>query len=121
MHHRHKAIQRQTTVLVILIAGLSATAFSMWDAVGFFPSYLMAINAVTLMAFAFDKAIVAREYTRIPERTLFALALLGGTPAALVAMSLFRHKISKRLFKRVVGGIIVVQTTACVVWFQWFR
>ena len=121
MRHRHKAIQRQTTVLVILIAGLSATAFFMWDAVGFFPSYLMAINAVTLMAFAFDKAIAAREYTRIPERTLFALALLGGTPAALVAMFLFRHKISKRLFKRVVGGIIVVQTTACVVWFQWFR
>lgn len=118
---RHKTIQRQTTALIILVAGLSAAAFSIWDAVGFFPSYLMAINVVTLMAFAFDKAIAAREYTRIPERTLFALVLLGGTPAALIAMFLFRHKISKQVFKRVVGGIIVVQTTACVVWFQWFR
>ena len=121
MRYRHKAIQRQTTVLMVLIAGLSIAVFFIWDAIALFPSFLIAMNAVTFVSFAFDKAIAAREYTRVPERTLFSLALLGGSPAALIAMFVFRHKVSKRAFRRVIGAISCVHVAAYIAWFIWFR
>jgi uncharacterized membrane protein YsdA (DUF1294 family) len=60
---------------------------------------LLAIaNAVTIAAFAMDKAAAQRGDWRIAESTLLGLALLGGSAGALWARRRFRHKTRKQPF-----------------------
>lgn len=54
--------------------------------------YLVCINLVSFGLMAADKRRARARRWRIPERTLFAAALLGGSLGALVGMYLFRHK-----------------------------
>ena len=70
------------------------------------PAAFVAINLVTFAMFALDKALAQREVRRVRESTLLWLALLGGTPGAYAARSLFRHKTRKAAFQR--------RFTACV-------
>ena len=60
----------------------------------------LALNVATMLVYGYDKAIAGGPRRRIPERTLLALALLGGSPGALLAMGLFRHKTVKVPFRR---------------------
>lgn len=60
--------------------------------------WILLLSLITFVLMARDKfqAIAARR--RIPERTLFALALLGGSPGLIAGMLLFRHKTGKTSF-----------------------
>jgi len=69
----------------------------------------MALNVATVLLYGYDKAIAGGSRRRIPERTLLLFALLGGTPGALFAMGLFRHKTAKASFRRAMMVIVVVQ------------
>ena len=77
--------------------------------------YLLTINAATVTAFALDKRAAARGGWRTPERRLLALAALGGSPGALAARALFRHKTRKAGFSAWLWGIAVAQA-ALAVW-----
>jgi uncharacterized membrane protein YsdA (DUF1294 family) len=57
------------------------------------------INAVTLLAFGFDKWGAGQSGRRVSESTLVLLAALGGWPAGLLGINLFRHKTAKWTFK----------------------
>ena len=54
--------------------------------------YLAAMNLLAFAAFGRDKSAARRGQRRIPEKTLFQLALLGGSLGAFIGMHLFRHK-----------------------------
>ncbi|WP_430420450.1 DUF1294 domain-containing protein [Phenylobacterium sp.] len=69
--------------------------------------YLVMINAATVTAFALDKRAAARGGWRTPERRLLVLAALGGSPGALAARALFRHKTRKAGFSAWLWGIAV--------------
>lgn len=56
---------------------------------------------LALAAYGIDKRRAVRGTPRTPERTLHALALLGGWPGALLAMRVFNHKRRKAPFMRV--------------------
>ena len=60
--------------------------------------FLAAVNAATLLAFRIDKNRALAGGWRIRETDLLSLALIGGTPAALLARPLFRHKTRKEPF-----------------------
>jgi uncharacterized membrane protein YsdA (DUF1294 family) len=77
--------------------------------------YLAAINAATFFTYAYDKRAARKRKRRIRERTLHLLALLGGSPAALVAQQLFRHKNAKRSFQLIFWGLVLLQVSA-VTW-----
>lgn len=62
-------------------------------------AWLAAINLLTLVAFAGDKRAAVRGRRRTPERTLLWMALLGGSPAAIAAQKLLRHKTRKEPFR----------------------
>ncbi len=66
----------------------------MWIAV----IYLWAINGLTLLCFGWDKARAKRRKRRVPERKLLWLAVLGGSPAAVLGRLVFGHKTRKRRF-----------------------
>ena len=59
---------------------------------------LLAINALTFVVYALDKHRARKGYWRTSENTLLLFALIGGSPAALLARKLFRHKTAKRSF-----------------------
>lgn len=56
------------------------------------------LNAVTFMAYAFDKTAAEQGRWRTSESTLHMLALLGGWPAAWLAQRALRHKSRKQPF-----------------------
>ena len=80
-------------------------------------SYLIAINTTTFVLYGYDKLISSGEKLRIPELNLQALALFGGSPAALMAQKFFRHKTIKGSFQ-IVYWIIVVGQMGLLVWLR---
>jgi len=72
-------------------------------------AWWLALNVATVLVYGYDKAIAGGPRRRIPERTLLALALLGGSPGALLAMGLFRHKTAKASFRRAMMVIVALQ------------
>ena len=56
--------------------------------------YLAVVNVLAFVTFGVDKLKAMRGSWRIKEMTLLMLAVIGGSVGALLAMYLFRHKIS---------------------------
>lgn len=54
--------------------------------------YLFCLNVAGLASMGMDKRKAIRHQWRIPEATLFLIALLGGSLGSIVGMQLFRHK-----------------------------
>ncbi len=77
-------------------------------------AYFGVINLLAFLAFRLDKRFAEEQGQRIPENTLFLLSLAGGSPAAIAAMQIFRHKTRKSSFKFVMGLIVAVQLAALI-------
>jgi uncharacterized membrane protein YsdA (DUF1294 family) len=73
------------------------------------------INLLTFAAFGWDKLAAVEDRSRISERTLLLLAALGGSPGALVARPVFRHKTRKQPFSGWLMLIVFLQVAAIVV------
>ena len=54
--------------------------------------YLLGINLVSFFLMGIDKSKARRRKWRIPEKTLFAFALLGGSIGSILGMRIFHHK-----------------------------
>lgn len=80
-----------------------------WKIIGI---YLLSINVLTFLLFAFDKRRARRRQWRISERTLLLACLLGGTIGAYWARGKFRHKTQKQPFSTLLHGISVLQILA---------
>ncbi len=78
-------------------------------------AYLIAINLTTFLLYGYDKFISSRKKLRVPELNLQTLALLGGSPAALLAQKFFRHKTIKSSFQ-IIYWIIVTGQAGLLVW-----
>ena len=70
--------------------------------------YLLIINAFAFLLMLIDKRRAQKNKWRIPEKTLFLSAILGGSLGALVGMYIFRHK-TKHL-KFVIGMPVILTT-----------
>ena len=88
--------------------------------------YLSAVNILTFAAYGIDKRKAVRNRhknkrlsRRIPEASLLLLAILGGSPAALLSMHLFRHKTLHKKFRYGVPAILILQVAvaAAVVYY----
>ncbi len=55
-------------------------------------AYLAALNLAAFLTFGADKRRARRGEWRVPEKTLFLLALFGGSLGALAGMCVFHHK-----------------------------
>lgn len=78
-----------------------------------------AVNALTFLAFGWDKWRAHRRGTRVPEATLLWLAFGTGVVGAWVAMSVFRHKTRKRGFRLVLILVTVCNPLWLLVWWRW--
>ena len=55
-------------------------------------AYLVIINAVAFILMLVDKIKAKKNLWRIPEATLFLMAVIGGSIGSLLGMYTFRHK-----------------------------
>lgn len=60
--------------------------------------YLLIVNIVAFFLMGIDKKKAQTGAWRIPEKTLFLAAILGGGVGAIAGMQLFRHKTRHRSF-----------------------
>lgn len=78
-------------------------------------AYLVIINAMGFLIMLADKKKAIRGAWRIPERTLMAIATLGGSIGCLLGMNLFRHKTKHLKFTIGIPLILAVQVVLGVV------
>ncbi|MBU1239824.1 DUF1294 domain-containing protein [Myxococcota bacterium] len=81
-------------------------------------SWLLGVNLITLAVYGLDKMLAGTKRSRVPERVLHVLALLGGSPGALAGQHLFRHKRQKGSFLFWFWLIVVLQAVALIAWFR---
>ena len=81
---------------------------------------LLAVMSVFLFAMmGIDKGKARRGTWRIPEKTLFVFALLGGAVGGTAGMFLFRHK-TKHLSFRLLFPLLAAAQLALCAWL-WLR
>ena len=67
------------------------------------------VSGIAVIVTVYDKVIAGGKRRRIPERTLFLIALLGGSAAMYLAMLVIRHKTKHKRFMLGLPLIIMVQ------------
>ena len=100
----------------------------------YFVGYVVLINLVTFALFGIDKKRAKQHEAyartqrrrkktqekekpprpRIPEKTLFAAAILGGSIGAMLGMAVFHHKTRQPHFRWGMPAILLIQIV--VVW-----
>ena len=92
---------------------------------GLLAIWLVLINLATFFVFGFDKLKAKYKEThenarRVPERTLFLLAALGGSVGALLGMKVWRHKTLHRSFRFGIPVILALQILIPAgLWLYW--
>ncbi len=72
-------------------------------------AYLVIINLISFIAMGADKRSAVRNERRIPERTLFLIAIIGGSLGSILGMKAFRHKTRHKRFVIGMPLILFVQ------------
>ncbi|MDY2700394.1 MAG: DUF1294 domain-containing protein [Suilimivivens sp.] len=72
-------------------------------------SYLIAINLIGFALMGIDKYKAKKRAFRIPEATLFTVAVIGGSIGSILGMYAFRHKTRHRSFVYGMPLILIIQ------------
>ncbi len=76
--------------------------------------YLAAINLALFAVMGIDKSAAKNRCRRVPERTLLALAVLGGAAGGIAGMLVFHHKTRKPAFSFGFPAILVCQIAVAI-------
>lgn len=71
--------------------------------------YLLAVNAVGFAVMLYDKYLAKNNLWRIPETTLFGIAVIGGSVGCLIGMYTARHKTKHLSFTLGIPAILTAQ------------
>ena len=80
--------------------------------------WVLALSLADFALMGVDKRRAKRGAWRVKERTFFLLALLGGSPGALLGMWTFRHKTRHWYFKFGLPALLLAQI-ALGLWLAW--
>lgn len=81
-------------------------------------AYLIFINLFGFILMGLDKRLAQKSARRIRERTLFLIAILGGSLGSLLGMHEFHHKTKKNAFRFGIPAILLMHiaiAAACYV------
>lgn len=70
--------------------------------------YFIAINLIGFFSMGIDKQKAKKRTFRIPEATLFTIAIIGGSLGSIIGMNVFRHKTQRRLFLIGMPAILLI-------------
>lgn len=76
--------------------------------------YLIIMNLMGFASMGIDKSKAKRGAWRIPEKTLFLIAILGGSIGSILGMNKFRHKTKHKTFTIGMPVILIVQVIVIV-------
>lgn len=76
--------------------------------------YLLIINITGFTSMGIDKRKAIKHLWRIPEKTLFTIALLGGSIGSSIGMYTFRHKTQHKSFVIGIPSIVIVQVAIII-------
>ncbi|PAV30420.1 hypothetical protein CIL05_08075 [Virgibacillus profundi] len=80
--------------------------------------YLAGVNLITFFLMGLDKQKAKKHQYRIPEKTFWVLALIGGAVGGLIGMKFFRHKTKHSSF--VIGMPLLIIFHAAIIIFFFF-
>jgi len=72
-------------------------------------AYVIAINLIGFFLMGIDKRKAIKRAFRIPEATLFLIAILGGSIGSILGMYTFRHKTRHWYFVYGMPFILILQ------------
>ena len=75
-------------------------------------AYLVIINIAAFILYGLDKSAAIKGKSRIPNRVLIGMAVIGGSIGALAGMYTFRHKTKKWYYTVTIPVILLVQIAA---------
>ena len=76
--------------------------------------YILLVNILGFALMGIDKARAKKRGFRIPEATLFVVAIIGGCIGSMIGMSVFKHKTRKRYFLFGMPLILLLQIALVV-------
>ena len=71
--------------------------------------YLIFINMIAFIIFGIDKWKAVHDRWRISEKSLFILAMIGGSIGAILGMRFFHHKTKHKSFTIGIPVILILQ------------
>ena len=71
--------------------------------------YTIIINIIGFFSMHIDKRRAIKNKWRIPEKTLFLIAIIGGSVGSIAGMRLFRHKTKHWYFAYGMPAILLIQ------------
>lgn len=77
-------------------------------------TYLFIMSAAGFSVCAYDKRAAKSKRDRVSERSLYALAALGGSLGVFSAMLLAKHKTRKSKFMVIISIIMILQAAGVV-------
>ena len=77
--------------------------------------YLVVVNLISFTVMGVDKSKARKRSWRIPESTLFVLALIGGSIGSIAGMHLFHHKTRHWYFLYGMPAILIIQILIIVI------
>ena len=80
----------------------------------FFAGYFIVMNVLGFALMGIDKRKAQRSAYRIPEATLFTIAIMGGSLGSVLGMYLLRHTTKHWYFKLGMPIILVLQVALAV-------
>ncbi len=81
--------------------------------------YLIIINLIAFILMGNDKKRAVKHKWRIPEKTLFLSAILGGGVGAIAGMYTFRHKTKHMYFVIGMPMILIIWIAAlCYIYYH---
>ena len=79
------------------------------DVITLLSSYFIGINLIGFALMGIDKYKARKRAFRIPEATLFIIAVIGGSIGSIMGMYLFRHKTRHLSFRFGMPLILILQ------------
>ncbi len=71
--------------------------------------YFITVSIIGALVCTFDKISAIKDWKRVPERTLFFWALVGGGLGVYVTMLSIRHKTLHKSFMLGIPAIMILQ------------
>lgn len=85
------------------------------DVISYIVLYLIIINLTGFMMMGIDKRKARKRAWRIPEATLFVIALVGGSLGTTIGMHVFHHKTRHWYFLYGMPAILFLQIAIVVI------
>lgn len=79
------------------------------DVITLLLEYLIVVNLIGFALMGIDKYKAKKRAFRIPEATLFIIAVIGGSIGSIIGMYAFRHKTRHWYFVYGMPAILIIQ------------